>query len=178
MMLLDWSSYLAASITFVLSPVAFGLVSRGQLSTLWLLLVLIVSFVVSALIPNAVLAAPVNDTIFDDTGSTIQSKYLKTTTIAHSSTFEKIDGDTFIVNGHKYRVSDTHNVKTEYVNNDHDTGIKIYRSDIDQKKMPKPYVNYLNFLAKSNSDSNPLPSANRSNRSNYTKVVVTQSLRK
>lgn len=175
MTLLDWSSYLAACIAFALLPFAFGLVSRGHLSTFWLLLVLIVLFATSAFIPNTVLAAPVNDTIFDGTGSMIQSKYLKTKMIAHSSAFEKIDGDTFVVNGHKYRVNDTHNVKTKYINNDHDTGIKIDQSDIDQKKMPKPYVDYLNFLVKSNSDNNPLPSANQSN---YTKVVITQSLRK
>lgn len=89
MTLLDWSMYLATSTAFVLLLFAFGLVSHGHLSTVWLLLVLIVSFAVSALIPNAVLAAPVNDAIFDDTGSTIQSKYLKTTMIAYSSTFEK-----------------------------------------------------------------------------------------
>lgn len=88
---------------------------------------------------------------------------------------KKIDGDTFIVNGHKYRVNDTHNVKTKYVSDSRHAGIKIHQADIDQKKMPKPYANYLNFLAKSNSDSNPLPSANQSN---YTKITITQSLRK
>lgn len=173
--LLDWSMYLAASTAFALLPVAFSLVYHNRLSTVGLLLVLIVSSIASAFIPSVVLVTPVNDAIFDGTGSMIQSKYLKTTVIAHSSTFEKIDGDIFIVNGRKYRVSDTHEVKTKYVNNDRDAGIKIYRSDIDQKKMPKPYIKYLNFLAKSNSDNNPLPSANQSS---YTKVIITQSLRK
>lgn len=175
MTLLDWSMYLAASTAFVLLLVAFSLICHNRMSTVGLLLILIVSFIASAFIPSAVLVTPVNDTLFDGTGSMIQSKYLKTTMIAHSSTFEKIDGDTFVVDGQKYRVNDTHNVKTKYVNNNHDAGIKIYQSDIDQKKMPKSYIKYLNFLAKSNSDNNPLPSANQSN---YTKVIIAQSLRK
>lgn len=174
--LLDFSVFLVSFIGLVLVMITLGSARNSCTSTLGLTIILAISFVMSAFIPSAVLVAPVNHAIFDSTGSKIQSKYLKANTVITSRTFEKIDGDTFIVNGHKYRVDNTRNVKTKYVNSDQNTGIKIYRSDIDQKKMPKPYVNYLNFLAKSSSyDGSPLPSANQSK---YTKVVITQLLRK
>lgn len=174
--LLDFSVFLVSFVGLVLAMIALSSARYGCTSTLGLTIILAISFVMSAFIPSVVLVAPVNHTIFDSAGSKIQSKYLKTNTVITSRTFEKIDGDTFIVNGHKYRVNNTRNVKTKYVNSDQNTGIKIYRSNIDQKKMPKSYVNYLNFLAKSSSyDGNPLPSANQSK---YTKVVITQSLRK
>lgn len=174
--LLDFSVFLVSFVGLVLAMIALSSARYGCTSTLGLTIILAISFVMSAFIPSAVLVAPVNHTIFDSAGSKIQSKYLKTNTVITSRTFEKIAGDTFIVNGHKYRVNNTRNVKTKYVNSDQNTGIKIYRSNIDQKKMPKSYVNYLNFLAKSSSyDGSPLPSANQSK---YTKVVITQSLRK
>lgn len=90
----------------------------------------------------------------------VSSKYLTKSKQVISNHYQQIDGDTFIVNGQKYKVADSHQVKTN-ISDGAKTSITI--TDYDFKKStPQWIIEYTDH-------TESLPSKNQSD---YRRVLI------
>lgn len=114
----------------------------------------------SSVVTTSKLTAPVyGDTVVGS--DRISSKYLTKSKQVTANHYQQIDGDTFIINGHKYDVTDSHQVKTNVSDN---TKTSITVTDYDFKKStPKWVIEYVDHAGSSPS----------SNQSNYRRVLIT-----
>lgn len=113
----------------------------------------------SSVVTTAKLTVPVyGNTMVTDA---ISPKYLTKSKQITTNHYQQIDGDTFIINGHKYSVADSHQVKMNISDN---TKTSITITDYDFKKStPKWVIEYTDHVGS-------LPSKNQSD---YRRVLIT-----
>lgn len=92
---------------------------------------------------------------------TVSSKYLTKSKQITANHYQQIDGDIFIVNGHKYEVADSHQVKTN-ISDNVKTTITVIDYDF-KKSTPKWVIEYTDHTGS-------LPSKNQSD---YRRVLIT-----
>lgn len=89
----------------------------------------------SPMVTTSKLTVPVyGNTMVTDT---VSSKYLTKSKQITANHYQQIDGDTFIINGHKYEVADSHQVKMNISDN---AKMSITITDYDFKKSTPKWV--------------------------------------